>query len=283
MIITICIVVVIIILLLIVFALNKLCMFHPYIATMHEFQRLTDAYAGKMIDLKFNSTDGVILQGMLYNSSGLPSWDDIIFLYSHGNGGWIGNCLECKTVKFLSRFGSVFIYDYRGYGLQNDKKNIPNITENGLYDDITSAWNFLTTDLKIPPNKIVVVGHSLGASISSKLVANLVQTKKKKSHIPRALLLNAPFSTVSDVAGDIYPALSYLSVYGFNNVNNLKIINNKIPICTFHSKNDTLINNKHSKVLMEETKCKMIEISGGHNDPIYNNESFEYITKLLSN
>jgi alpha-beta hydrolase superfamily lysophospholipase len=216
--------------------------------------------------------DNIELQGILYNSIRKPSWDDTIFLYSHGNAGWLGCCLDCSCVKFLSQFGSVFIYDYRGYGTN---KGSP--SEFGLYNDIAGAWNLLTSELKISPNKIIIVGNSLGTSLSSKLVANLIKEKKK---VPKALILNAPFSTIHDAASDIHPILSYLSIYGLNNIHNLNQINNKIPVCTLHSKHDTIINYDHSLTLKNETKCDMIEINGGHNDPVYNEKVVKYIKNL---
>jgi fermentation-respiration switch protein FrsA (DUF1100 family) len=80
----------------------------------------------------------VALYGGLTNSLRKPSWDDIIFLYSHGNGGWIGNPINYGTIKSLSKYGSIFVYDYRGFGLSEGTPS-----EDGLYTDITTAWNFL--------------------------------------------------------------------------------------------------------------------------------------------
>ncbi len=52
--------------------------------------------------------------------------------------------------------------DYRGYGRSPGK--FP--TESSVYEDVEAAWNYLTQEQKIPPEKIFVYGHSLGGAIA---------------------------------------------------------------------------------------------------------------------
>lgn len=255
-------------------AINRLFIFHPYKATREEYNNLSvKGNKDNFIKIQIKTKDNITLYGGLVNSLRRPSWDDIIFLYSHGNGGWIGNLVDYNTIKSLSKYGSVFIYDYRGFGLS---EGVP--SEEGLYTDVTTAWNFLTTKKRIPSNRIIVFGHSLGTSVSSKLVAKIVTQNK---NYPRGLILEAPFTTMKNVADQISPSLSFLLLYGFNNINNLEQIKNKVPVCVFHSKMDEVIPYDHSISLKNNTGCKMIDINGPHCSPIYDETIHDFIKSLV--
>ena len=255
-------------------AINRLFIFHPYIATRDEYNNLSvKGNKDNFIKIQMKTKDNIMLYGGLVNSLRTPSWDDIIFLYSHGNGGWIGNLVNYDTIRSLSKYGSVFIYDYRGFGLS---EGIP--SEEGLYTDVTTTWNFLITQKKIPSNRIIIFGHSLGTSVSSKLVAKIITQNK---NYPRGLILEAPFTTMKSVADELSPSLSFLLIYGFNNIHNLTQIKNKVPVCVFHSKIDETISYNHSLILKHNTGCKMINISGPHCSPIYDDNVHSFIKSLL--
>jgi fermentation-respiration switch protein FrsA (DUF1100 family) len=167
----------------------------------------------------------------------------------------------------------VLIYDYRGFGRSS---GVP--SEKGLYTDISTIWNFLTVDMKISEKNIIVFGHSLGTSISSNLVATLV---KKKLPLPKGLILEAPFTTMKDLARNIMPSLAFLLMYGFNNINNLKIIKKNVPVCLFHSKLDETIPYDHSLTIKRVIGCDMMDIYGAHCSPQYD-DTIEFYLKSLS-
>jgi predicted alpha/beta hydrolase family esterase len=258
----------------ILLAINRLFIFHPYKASRDEYDNLSvGGRKDYFIKVQMKTKDNITLYGGLVNSLKEPSWDDIIFLYSHGNSGWIGNLINYDTIRSLSKYGSVFIYDYRGFGLS---EGVP--SEEGLYTDVTTAWNFLTTKKGIPSDRIIVFGHSLGTSVSSKLVAKIVTQNKK---YPRGLILDAPFTTMKSVADQLNPSLSFLLVYQFNNIDNLSQIKNKVPVCVFHSKIDDVIPYNHSLILKNNTGCKMIDISGSHHSPVYDEKVHNFIKSLI--
>src|SRR5579872_4997485 len=48
-----------------------------------------------LINEKITTDDGSILDAGFYNAFNVPSYEtDIIYLYSHGNSGWLGDVLE---------------------------------------------------------------------------------------------------------------------------------------------------------------------------------------------
>lgn len=87
---------------------------------------------------------------------GAPVW-----LYLHGNGSTIGD--EVKRAFWFHRLGySSLLIDYRGYGRSRGK--FP--TESSVYEDVESAWNYLTQVRQIPPERIFLYGYSLGGAIA---------------------------------------------------------------------------------------------------------------------
>ncbi len=255
--------------------LNNKMIFHPHKVSMNAFVALIDSHKNNSEKIVFKSkNDNIKLTGVLVNSRRKPSWTDTIILYSHGNASWVGSSIKCMTIDMLSKYGSVLLYDYRGYGASDGTPS-----EIGLYNDIHGAWNFLTNIKKIPANKIIIFGHSLGASVSSHLVSTLVKKHPSNMH-PKALILEAPFSTIKDMANYIAPSISSLLIYKFNNLYNVKNIKNMIPVCILHSRMDETIPFEQSLKIKKHTTCKMIEINGGHCNPIYSDELFKFFDSL---
>ncbi|NJK39282.1 MAG: alpha/beta hydrolase [Oscillatoriales cyanobacterium RM2_1_1] len=77
-------------------------------------------------------------------------------LYSHGNAEDIGE--NRSRMEWMRDMGfSILIYDYPGYGLSGGKPSVP-----GTIQAIDAAYAYLTETLKIPGNRIIVYGRSVG-------------------------------------------------------------------------------------------------------------------------
>jgi fermentation-respiration switch protein FrsA (DUF1100 family) len=88
-----------------------------------------------------------------------------VVLHLHGNGFNIGaNIGQASCFREMGL--SVLLIDYRGYG--QSKGNFPNETQ--VYQDVQVAWNYLTQERKVPAERILVYGHSLGGAIAIDLV-----------------------------------------------------------------------------------------------------------------
>lgn len=255
---------------------NRFLLFSPTKVTQDEYNEFCLSKKGKYIPYVFTSDDNLCqLHCGLYNAYKIPSLTDKIYFYSHGNSGWIGNIVDGNLIKLLSQNGSVFIYDYRGYGANH---GVP--TDIGLENDAIGAWNFLTMKLQVPISNIVVVGHSLGAGVSCRLLAHLKKNYKK---LPSHLILNAPFSSIKDMAHHTFQNLAWLSIYEFDNLTNAKTFDNEISICILHSKSDETIPYQQSRKLASHIKCNFIEIHGKHNDQHYSTHALKYIEELNKN
>ncbi len=110
-------------------------------------------------------------------------------LISHGNAGNVSHRLF--TLHMFNRMGlNSLIFDYRGYGQSEGKPS-----EEGTYLDAKAAWEYLTEQRLIPSEQIVLFGRSLGSAVAAH------QATEDK---PAALIVDSAFSSLPDMAADIY-------------------------------------------------------------------------------
>jgi predicted esterase len=234
-----------------------------------------------LIKESIKTIDGELLDAMFYNKSKNPSYEnDIIYLYHHGNTGWIGLVLESNTCKYLTNYGSLFVYDYRGYGKSTGKP-----TDDGLFIDSVSVWNFLVKEKKVDPKRIIMFGHSLGSSVLSNLTKHLLENNKKYSE---TLILQNPFSSIDHVCNDIVPwvgkfvQLDFKTDETFSQIDKLT---SNLKIFIIHSDEDELINKSHSYAIasrIKNNKNRIIIVPGTHDDPEYTEEVHKVLTKVLT-
>ena len=85
-----------------------------------------------------------------------------IVVFCHGNSGNMTRDDNQNKIIFLVKQGyEVFTMDYRGFG-----KSSGEVDEKGLYKDLDSFITYLNTKYKIPNDKIVLWGHSLGSAVA---------------------------------------------------------------------------------------------------------------------
>jgi uncharacterized protein len=111
-----------------------------------------------------------------------------VILFLHGKGGNIGH--RPRRYRFFTAqgFGVLFV-DYRGYGGSTGTPS-----EQGLLADAEAAYTWLMAK-GIAPQRLAVIGESLGTGIAVKLAARRPIA---------ALALEAPYSSLSDIAADRY-------------------------------------------------------------------------------
>jgi uncharacterized protein len=176
-----------------------------------------------------------------------------VILFCHGNAGNISHRLDSLLLFHKMGF-STLIFDYRGYGNSQGRP-----TEAGTYLDVEAAWNYLTHKRSITPSQIVLFGRSLGAAIA---------VHQATLHPPGALILESSFTSVPDMAAELYPFLParLLSRLKYNVQQQLQKIS--CPVLVVHSRDDEIIPFKHGRALYaaaNEPK-QFLELRGGHND-----------------
>ena len=212
---------------------------------------LTPADLGLAFDeVAIRAGDGVRLHGWFLP---VPEARRTV-LVCHGNAGNISHRLD-RTLLLQAKLGlSVFLFDYRGYGKSEGSPN-----EEGTYSDGRAAYQYLI-DRGLDPDEIVLFGESLGASIA-------VQLALEKP--AAALVLEAPFSSIRDMAAAAYPFLPLGRLARTRYDNLAKIPSIDVPLLVFHGTHDRVVPFAQGERLFDaapEPK-RFYAISGaGHND-----------------
>lgn len=197
---------------------------------------------GKILKLKSGENTNISAIYLLNNQA------KYTILYSHGNSEDLGDIKP--ILEKLHAWGfSVFAYDYRGYGTSQGKP-----TETHAYEDINSAYNYLTQNLKIPPEKIIVLGRSVGGGSA----VNLAMRKPIAG-----LILESSFISAFQV---IVP-FRILPFDKFPNLNNIKKV--KCPILVIHGKADDIIPFAHGEKLFNAAISPKLYLwveKANHND-----------------
>ena len=184
----------------------------------------------------------------------LPAEDEQgVLLFCHGNAGNISHRLD-SLLLFHRLQMSILIFDYRGYGQSEGQPS-----EQGTYTDALAAWEYLLTQKSKQPAEIVIFGRSLGAAIAAELATRVR---------PGALILESAFTSVPDLASEIYPFLPVRLLSRFSYDTRTRLDSLACPLLIIHSNDDEIIPYSHAQRLYaaaHEPK-HLLNISGGHND-----------------
>ena len=126
----------------------------------------------------------------------------LVTLFFHGNAGNISHRVP-HIQEIVAAGSSVLAFDYRGYGKSGGRP-----TEKGLYIDSETAYIHLL-GMGYHGREIILHGESLGCAVGIELASRRPCA---------ALVLEAPFSSASDVAGTVLPVLGPLLVRSYNSV-----------------------------------------------------------------
>lgn len=169
-------------------------------------------------------------------------------LYIHGNAEDLGD-IRPKLDKLQNWGFSIFAYDYRGYGLSDGKP-----TERNAYQDVEAAYQYLTQQLDVPPDQIIVYGRSIGGGSATELAVR---------HDIGGLILESTFTSIFRVVVP-FPLLPFDK---FANRSKLPKVN--CPILIMHGQADRTIPFHHSQTLYDiapEPKAFLWVPEADHND-----------------
>lgn len=214
--------------------------------------RLTPAQLGLPYeDIKLSASDGVGLHGWYLPGAQAKNRGTVLFL--HGNAGNISHRID--SLQMFHRLGyAVLIIDYRGYGQSEGEPS-----EQGTYLDAEAAWRYLVEVRRVSPCHIVLFGESLGGAIAAKLAS----VRK-----PAALVISSSFTSVPDLAQQIYPYLPvrWLTHFRYDTLAALRRV--EVPVLIAHSPQDEIVPFSHGQRLYAAAHVpkQFIELTGGHND-----------------
>lgn len=222
-----------------------LALFAWFGAELLIFQPHPSGYKDKSAITKLTCADGTKISAFY-----LPNLTaKYTILYSHGNAEDLADIRS--TLMLYHRLGfAVLSYDYPGYGTSEGRP-----TESGCYQAIDAAYAYLTADLKVPTDQIILMGRSVGGGPTMYLAS----TKEHK-----ALILESTFTSTFRVAipfplfpFDRFPNKERLSKY-------------KKPLLLMHGSADRVIPYWHAEALLEacptENSQALLIDGAGHNN-----------------
>jgi uncharacterized protein len=176
--------------------------------------------------------------------------DKPTILMFHGNGESLSGRAHIARDLIDAGYG-VFHAEYRGYG-----GNPGRPTERGLYADGRTAVDFLEKR----EATIVAHGYSLGSGVAMQLA------REGRVH---ALILEAPYTSIADVAARRFPLLPvrWLVLNRFENL--AKIGQVKVPLAIYAGTADLVIPHEHAQRLFSSANepKRLLTIDGaGHTD-----------------
>lgn len=210
-------------------------------------------------EVKLSTEDGTVLHGWFVPAGRARQ----ALLFCHGNAGNISHRLE--SIALFHRLGlTVLIFDYRGYGRSEGKS-----TEHGTYLDVAAAWRYLTQTKGFAPQQVVVFGRSLGGAVAAWLASR---------YQPAALIVESTFSSIPELARDLYPLLPTRWLTRFEYGTRAYAQKVVSPVLVVHSRDDEIIPFDHGQRIFESIAApkQFLELRGGHNDGfLVSNKAYE--------
>ncbi|MGH8231256.1 MAG: alpha/beta hydrolase [Steroidobacteraceae bacterium] len=185
-------------------------------------------------------------------------------LHLHGNAASAFSPEQIRHCRQLQQLGfSVLCFDYRGFGRSGGRAS-----EAHLDQDAEAALQALI-DRGIAPAHIIVWGHSLGSGPAVLLA---------RAYPVAALVLFGAFTSVPDVAQQIYPYLPVRWIAGihFDSIDRIGQVH--VPVLIVHATTDTLIPVEHARRLYAAANApkRLLLLQGsfhdgfgGHLDALY--------------
>jgi fermentation-respiration switch protein FrsA (DUF1100 family) len=176
-----------------------------------------------------------------------------VLLYFHGNGGHVGYRWY-RLSRFVAAGYGVLMPEYRGYGGNEGQPS-----EAAFFADSDVAMAFLQKE-GLSPDRIVVYGESLGTGVATRVAS--------ENQIA-ALVLEAPYTSISAMAGAQFPYLpvSLMLKDRFDSLS--RIVKVRAPILVMQGERDQVVPPALGQELFaaaSEPKEFWSTPDGGHDD-----------------
>ncbi len=200
---------------------------------------------------RLRTADGFTLTRITLEHPDMPARFWILFCMPAG--GSIDLPHIQSQLQRLWRFDyNVLSFDYRGFGRSSGRP-----TEEGLYRDATTAYEYLTHDLSVPPDHVIIAGRSLGSAVALDLA----------TRVPSAgLVLLSPIDSVPRTAERLFSwaPVRYLVPNAFDNM--AKAPRVTVPVVVTYGSGDSMVPKSVVRALFGEFRGpkQMVETNGGH-------------------
>jgi fermentation-respiration switch protein FrsA (DUF1100 family) len=225
----------------------------------------------------FGVTDYIAADVKTADSLSLSGWyfppskpgHPVIVMF-HGNAGHIGY-RAFKAPLYQAEGYGVLLAEYRGYGGNTGK-----MSEQGAYNDARAYIEWLHTAHNIAYEDMILHGESLGTGVAIQMATE---------YPVRAVILEAAYSTLSEIAGATYffVPVALLMRDQYRSID--KIQNVTAPILFIHGTKDAIVPLSSGRALYDKATAQkaFVEIpEAGHND-LYNYGVPLHVIEFLSN
>lgn len=206
--------------------------------------------------LRVHSADGVpvfLLVSRVDTSSRRP-WA----IFFHGNAGMVGSRSSVERYALLREAGfNVLAPEYRGYGAAATSGPV---SELGIYGDARAALRWLTDSLRIPSQRVVAYGWSLGSGPAVRLAAEFDIG---------ALITEGAFTSLPAVGAELYPWVPVWMIMRnrFDNITLATRITE--PWIVFHGRRDSEIPFAHGETIaLVGRTARLVPLDAEHDDGV---------------
>ncbi|MBT3764536.1 MAG: alpha/beta hydrolase [Rhodospirillaceae bacterium] len=247
------------------FALQRSMIYHPGSAPPSP----TQMRVPEMKVVSASTADGLELSGWFAP----PKPEKPLIVLFHGNAGSVAD-RAFKARRYMDWGYGVLLAEYRGFG-----GNPGNPSEEGLYAD-ARAWLKFADDQGLGPDNLVIYGESLGSGPAVRMAWEFA----KQNTPVAALVLEAPYTTLADVAQHHYPIVpaQWLVRDRFNSAAIISEINT--PLIIVHGTLDGTVPVKFGQALFnaasEPKTAHWIKLAGHNN--LYDSPAAEVIDGFLA-
>ena len=223
-------------------------------------------YTPEIVDLEYENIYALTDDGLRLHGWKLHATTDHVgnLVFFHGNGENIST--HFANVFWLADYGyDIYLFDYRGYGKSEGSPQLDDIVA-----DVDVMLNAVLQQL--PANeKLAVMGHSFGASLSIYAVAH----SRYRDRIS-ALISVAAFADYREVTQEILSRswltwalqwpLSYTIDNSYRPLDSIALVA-PIPLFMMHASQDEIIalHHAHDLIARAHSPSQLVEIEGDHN------------------
>lgn len=188
-----------------------------------------------------------------------------VILYFHGNASTLEG--DVGRWRRIAAEGAGFLaIDYRGFG---GSTGTP--TEKGLHQDAAAAYGWLTK--RVPAENIVIHGFSLGTGVAVRLAS------EKPA---RALVLEAPYTSIVDMAGQV-TSLPVGSLVRDRFMSSAAITKVHMPVLMIHGDRDSVIPFAQGQTLysLAHGPKTFVRMIGSDHNTLTRDGAYDHIWRFL--
>jgi fermentation-respiration switch protein FrsA (DUF1100 family) len=216
--------------------------------------------------ISVTTTDGLTLRG-LYAP---PQNNKPVIIYFHGNAGSVVDRAIKPLLPIQAGYGYLMA-EYRGYG-----GNPGQPTEQGLYRDARAWIKFLQDQQHIPTSRLIYHGESLGTGVAVQMASEIK---------PKALILEAPFTSVTAIAANHYRILPVKTLlrHPFNSIGKLSDFD--MPVLIYHGTRDITVPYRFGQQLFQAIPSQhkqFITLTGAGHANLYDHGAADHIMEFLN-